>query len=301
MHSSISSSRCPYCGGDAPERLKAPDINRRISHNLFHYHECGSCRLLFLRDVPANLGDYYPDEYYYLPKDIEELARCAAPEMYKVDLVQRFMPGGRLIEIGPGSCGFAYLAKQAGFDVTAIEMHDRSCAFLRDVVGVSVVESADELVSLRSVDPADVIVLWQVIEHLAAPWDLISVASSRLKPGGILVVAAPNPDSLQRRLLGSRWVHLDAPRHVRLPSAKFVEQIANAEGLETVLVTTRDHGSIGWDRFGWQFLFGNLFRNRYLRRGAQLAGTIFSWLMAPLEAREGVGTAYTIILRKASL
>ncbi len=292
------SAPCPYCGGSAPFSLQATDINRRISNELFRYHECRSCGLLFLRNVPANLGDYYPDEYYYLPKNMEELSRCAAPETYKVELVQRFKSGGRLIEIGPGSCGFAYLAQQAGFEVTAIEMNRRSCAFLRDVVGVAVIESTDELASIRQAGEADVIVLWQVIEHLLAPWELVRVASSRLKPGGILVLAAPNPDSFQRRVLKSRWVHLDAPRHVRLPTAKFIEKIAAAESLETVLVTTRDRGSIGWNRFGWRFFLGNLFRQRLMNKAAQLVGIVFSWVIAPFEAREGAGTAFTIVLRK---
>jgi len=291
---------CPYCGGDAPLCLQARDTNRRISHEVFLYHECRSCGLLFLRNVPENLGDYYPEEYYYLPATIAELSRCAAREVYKVELVKRFQPAGKLVEIGPGSGSFAHLAKQAGFDVTAIEMNRRSCTFLREVVGVSVIESADELSSLQAIGTADVIALWHVLEHLRAPWELIRVASTVLEPGGILVLAAPNPDSLQRHLLKSRWVHLDAPRHLRLPSARLIERIARAEGLETALLTTCDRGSIGWNQFGWRLCFGNAFRGRLMRRGAQLTGAVVSHLMAPLEAREGVGTAYTMIFRKRS-
>lgn len=289
---------CPHCGRDAPHRIESKDINRRISSEIFHYHECLTCGLLFLRNVPDNLSEYYPDEYYYLPRDSGELARCAAPERWKLDLVRRFRTGGRLIEIGPGSGGFAYLAKHAGFDVTVIEMHARSCAFLRDRVGVSVIQSADEVASLRAAGTADVIALWQVIEHLRAPWEIFGAASNNLTEGGILVVAAPNPDSLQRHLLGARWVHLDAPRHLCLPSARFVERIANAEGLETLVRTTRDHGSIGWNRFGWQLYIGNFFRRASLRRGGQWVGGLAAGLISPLEVREGIGTAYTTVFRK---
>jgi len=220
--------------------------------------------------------------------------------MYKVELVQRFKTDGKLIEIGPASGGFSLLAKDAGFEVTAIEMNHLCCSFLEKVVGVSVIESTDELASLESADPADVIALWHVIEHLRAPWDLIRIAASKLRPGGILVLAAPNPRSLQFRLLGPRWVHIDAPRHVMLPSPEFIARVAEEHGLQVALLTTRDKGSLGWNKFGWQFLLANPFQSRFLRRIAGMVGKIIAWVMTPLEAREGAGTAFTIVLKKRS-
>ena len=44
-------------------------------------------------------------------------------------------------------------------------------------------------------------------------------AALRLRPGGALIVAAPNAASLQARVFGDRWFHLDLPRHlVHLPA-----------------------------------------------------------------------------------
>ena len=60
-----------------------------------------------------------------------KLARSVGPERYKIELVKRFSSGGRLLELGPGRGGFAFLAKEAGFDVSAIEMSGESCRFLR--------------------------------------------------------------------------------------------------------------------------------------------------------------------------
>ena len=296
---------CPYCQGKTFQIFQVKDVNRKISSELFNYFECESCGLIFLHNIPSNLGAYYPDNYYYIPASKAELAKCAEPERYKIDIVKRFKTHGSLIEIGPSSGCFSYLSKQDGFDVTAIEMSHRCCVFLRDVVGVTAVESTNELVSLNEAAEADVIALWHVIEHLASPWELIQTAARKLKPDGVLVIAAPNPQSLQLRILNGCWVHIDAPRHVTLPSAEFIQRIAAASGLKTVLLTTRDKGSLGWNEFGWRFFLANQFKtntikNRYVRMSVAILGRIISIIMSPFESREGLGTAYTIVLQKSS-
>jgi SAM-dependent methyltransferase len=60
---------------------------------------------------------------------------------------------------------------------------------------------------------ADVVVLWHVLEHLPDPRAGIDAASRLLRSEGRLVVAVPNLASLQARLGGARWFHLDVPRH----------------------------------------------------------------------------------------
>ena len=46
------------------------------------------------------------------------------------------------------------------------------------------------------------------------PWIVLEEAARRLNPGGVLLVAAPNPDAWQARLLKSYWPHHDMPRHL---------------------------------------------------------------------------------------
>ncbi len=47
--------------------------------------------------------------------------------------------------------------------------------------------------------------MWDVIEHLPNPIELVSLIHKHLKDDGILIINFPNYDSLARRLLGRRW------------------------------------------------------------------------------------------------
>jgi hypothetical protein len=52
-----------------------------------------------------------------------------------------------------------------------------------------------------------------VLEHLDDPGAALSRLRGWLRPGGGLLVGVPNLDSLQARIGGARWYHLDVPRH----------------------------------------------------------------------------------------
>ena len=59
----------------------------------------------------------------------------------------------------------------------------------------------------------DAVVVWHVLEHLREPGAALRHVAGWLRPGGVLLVAVPNLASLQARIAGAEWFHLDAPRH----------------------------------------------------------------------------------------
>ena len=274
------------------------DINHVKGDAEFEYLRCSGCGTVFLGNIPADLNRYYPAQYYSVARSENELAHWSTREQYKIDLVRRFKDRGRLIEVGPGSGGFCYLAKKAGFQVTAIEIDRRSSEFLAQELKIDVVNSADEADALKNVSTADVIAMWHVIEHLVDPWTMFDIAAAKLKPGGILVVAAPNPAALQFALLGARWVHLDAPRHLWLIPPEVLEKRGEKAGLAPRMLTTRDRGSLFWNRFGWRHSLENGFG--LPRRLAQLGSYALTFAVAPFERREGHGSAYTLIMEKTA-
>lgn len=290
--------KCPYCQTDAPFCFQNKDYNRKITQETFDHYRCPKCELIFIDPIPANLDDYYPDTYYFIPDSSVYLEASSEPERYKIEMVQRYVNKGRLLEIGPSYGSFTYLAKMAGFDVEAVEMNKQCCWFLNKVVGVHAINSVDPIKVLQQAEPYDVIALWHVIEHLPNPWITLDAICTSLKPGGCVVLATPNPDALQFRIMGRYWPHVDAPRHLMLIPMKLIVEKMVALGMKTELVTTTDRGSIGWNTFGWEFFFANLTTQKYIKNALRLSGRLVSILLSPLESLEGRGSAYTMVFRK---
>lgn len=294
----LDRSICSACGALQIPFLAARDYNRRISDRVFHYARCERCGLVSLMDVPDDLGRYYAPEYYTLPESVADIERGAEHDRYKIELVRRYVLNGRLLEIGPSWGAFCLLAKRAGFEVEAIERDPRCCEFLASKLGVHAINGADEAVAFGQASAPDVIALWHVIEHLHDPWTLLVRAAEKLAAGGLIVIATPNPSALQFRVLGRFWTHVDAPRHIHLLPPALLRDKMHALGLEEVLCTTMDAGSLGWNSFGWSWSFANFATPRTMKRGLRLLGRLLAKLLAPLEGREGFGSAYTAVYRK---
>lgn len=294
----MPSRTCLQCGARTERAFETSDINRRIGRERFLYLRCPSCKVVFLANVPKDLGRYYPSDYYFIARSLDELASWGTSERYKLDIILQHRGGGRLIEVGPASGAFAYLAKRAGFDVTAIEMDRRCAEYLASTAGLHVINSADEAKALHSAPEADVIAMWHVIEHLVDPWSMLEVAAAKLRPGGVLVLATPNPFASQFRLFRARWAHVDAPRHLWLIPADVLVRRGAKHGLSLRAVTTRDPGSLFWNRFGWEYSLANILGLRPGQRWASRAGRVAAAIAQPIESREGRGAAYTIVLEK---
>jgi SAM-dependent methyltransferase len=92
------------------------------------------------------------------------------------------------------------------------------------------------------------IVFWHSLEHLRAPGEEIERASRLLAPGGVLVLAVPNADSLQAWAFGDRWLALDLPRHlVHLQSDALIDRL-EALSLDVERVSYWRGGQVV---FGW--------------------------------------------------
>ena len=178
-------------------------------------------------------------------------------------------------------------------------MDERCCEYLERVVGVQAIQSDAPEQALAELDPVRVITLWHVLEHLPRPWDALGAAAAQLEPGGVLVIATPNPDSLQFRLLGRRWAHVDAPRHLFLIPFAALCGRARELGLGVAEVTTTDAAGRHWDRFGWEYALRGCPARRPGTRTITALSQLVSALLVPIERSGLRGTAYTAVFIKS--
>ena len=246
-----------------------------------------------------NLGDFYPTDYYEIPATKADLAsRASALQGPKLDIVRRYHAYGRLLEIGPAYGLFSYLAKLNGFDVTAVEMDARCVDFLRSTVGIQVVYGLASAELIQPLPLFDVIVMWQVIEHLADPWSFLDELAMHLAPGGTVIIDTPNPDAFQFRLLAGRWTHVDAPRHTTLIPASVLTARLARHGLACCLLETDGPIAIGYNSFGWAYSLKNMFIHSMGQRIAFFLGRVLGKLLAPVERTGNRGSTYTAVFKK---
>ena len=92
------------------------------------------------------------------------------------------------------------------------------------------------------------IVFWHSLEHLRDPGQALDRAAGLLEPRGVIVIAMPNPASIQARLFGDRWLALDMPRHLtHVPAAALLARLRSA-GMNPQRVSYLRGGQVV---FGW--------------------------------------------------
>lgn len=223
---------CPACGVDDP----------RLRYDVAPYRvvQCPGCRLSYLspRLNEAAMLRVYQDDSYFENGDIgyagylqQEQSLRYSFRRFLRHLHRRRLDGGALLEVG---CGYGFLLDEAKpyFD------HRVGIDFSAAVARAA--ERADRVYQgglnmLPAQQRFDCIVLVSVIEHVHNPVDYLQALRERLRPGGKVVVATPNVDSIFRRLLGVRWPGFQViPEHVSFYNGLTLSALMTKAGLRTV-------------------------------------------------------------------
>jgi hypothetical protein len=104
----------------------------------------------------------------------------------------------------------------------------------------------------------DAMTLWHVLEHVEDPARALERAAAWLRPGGGLLVGVPNFASLQARLGGERWFHLDLQRHRTHFTPAGLRALLERNGFEVVAErhVLAEHNPFGM----WQTLVNRVTR-----------------------------------------
>jgi SAM-dependent methyltransferase len=233
---------CPACGTGRPQPAFA-------KHG-FSFQRCDNCRTLYMspRPTPDIMGNYYRNsenykfwaEHIFPASEVSRREKIHRPMVaYVLDLCKRHaVPCDLLVEIGPGFGTFAALAAQLNCfqKVIAVEPTPEMAQACRDR-GITVVEQAVEDISPTEIGLADVLVSFEVIEHLFDPARFVETAAKLLRPGGLLVLTCPNGEGFDTLMLNERSVAVDS-EHVNLFNPASIAALLERLGFELLDIQT---------------------------------------------------------------
>jgi len=252
--------RCPICcqqDWKHVHRVRGASISK-----------CVQCGLLgttdFLTGVNTTQGIYETSPEHHLVYRQQYMDRRQPMYERVMPSLERFRKTGRLLEVGCSYGYFLEVARRAGWRAEGVEIS----GYAAGVASSKGFEIHQGELQALALDPGsyDVIVMWDVIEHLLNPAEVVERCAELLLPGGALIARTPNGHALGTRggLPGLAYRQLaypaNTPEHVFHFTPESLSSLLRKKGFERVETDNYE----GWEE---RIISG---RNAIVRMGRRL-------------------------------
>jgi len=240
---------CPICQGrDLTLQFSGITDRLGIVKDLFDFYRCLDCQSVSVQPLPKKheIPSFYPEAYSVEGpqggKTISDWIRLLEWKMLNCRIYRAgaasvvHMTGlrsGNILEIG---CSSGYqlveFKKHGAFDLRGVDIDHAAIEHARTKLHLNVLDRSVLEANLPA-SSFDLVLMFNVLEHLVNPVEVLAEVHRLLRPGGYLAIKTPMIDSLQARLFRRRWVCLlEVPRHVVLPSMKGIERLVESTGFK---------------------------------------------------------------------
>src|SRR5258706_8732715 len=221
---------CPLCGAE-----NYTTIYKHLQYPGTSLVKCAHCLHIYtLTSHSFENEKLYNDEVYKVIENRDSIFDKILNREYKrvIKKINSFKPGkGALLDFGCGKGKFGSLAKDNRWQVKGVETAVERAAYAKEIYGLDV-DTNFFIAGKIFVTDFDVLTLFHVVEHLPNPKELLNeLIRQNVKKDGLVVIEVPNINSLQARIAGNHWMHLDAPRHISHFTSKRLDQFAKELGL----------------------------------------------------------------------
>ncbi|MFI6844411.1 class I SAM-dependent methyltransferase [Kitasatospora sp. NBC_00085] len=318
---------CPWCGACLLRlRLRTRDL-LQYKPGTFVLDECEACGHVFQnpRLTEAGLAFYYRDFYDGLGEQRLGATLGTRRSTYR-GRARSVLPftaaPGRWLDVGTGHGHFCETAREVfpatvfdGLDLSeGVELAERHGRVTRGLRGTFPGQAG------RMPGQYDVVSMFHYLEHSTEPHRELAAARQVLRPGGLLLIEVPDPQSRYARLLGRWWLPWLQPQHLNLAPAANLRHRLDELGFTVLLEQhTEPHDPVDLLAACWLLLDALAPREdapwragrppgrlrRALRAGVFVAGApalliaaLADRLLARVAGPAGLSNAYRLLARK---
>jgi 2-polyprenyl-3-methyl-5-hydroxy-6-metoxy-1,4-benzoquinol methylase len=240
----VVAERCPVCGGGR--------FRTAFEEPPYKVLRCVECGTGVVSPRAADLASIYVEGSYWRspsPRTLGYGDYRAAEALYvrtfarRLSYVLRRGPmGGKALDVGCAA-GFCMQAlRELGFEAHGVEVSETIARHAIERLGFDTVHIGTLEDASFEDQTFDVITMWDVIEHIADPRSLLTLARGLLGPGGLLVLETQNIDSAFARALGRRWHHYKHAEHIYHFTPASLRRLLDTAGWEVKTMTPRYGG-----------------------------------------------------------
>ena len=250
----------------------------------FTYYGCADCKTIFIHPIPVDqLKRIYPANYYSFankPKNLVVRLKEWLDKRFFKKILNQFPPQPiNVLDVGGGTGWMLDVLKKTDkrIGITQIVDIDHKAKSIAEEKGHAYFEGTIETFTTEKL--FQLILMLNLVEHVADPLAVLQKAGSLLAPGGIIVIKTPNTVSWDARLYKrSYWGGLHCPRHWVIFSEKSFRILLRSTQLKIKKLEYTQGAPF------WAFsIISALHRKRIVHVSAKKP-IIFHWLFAPLSA-----------------
>ena len=268
---------CDLCGAVPPGRWPTwPEVTEESG--AFPYMTCAECGLVFADPLPGDIVEFHRQEYAsaateFIPDKLRKMDPAWTQQRLYSDRMQhwarqylrrllRRQPAPahrrvRLLEIGCASGGMLKAARDIGLDAIGVEVSPDAARYGIEHERLDIRVGTLEQQQFGT-DVFDLVVMYDLIEHVESPRQLLAEASRVLGPGGVICVHTVNVDSYSARWSQGDFFLADITGgHVTLFSPETLNRYLEAAGFQVLSTRTngfklvqreRERAQLGWRR-----------------------------------------------------
>jgi len=267
-------NKCNFCGNKKfIELFKTQDSKTNRTFSILGCYKCDlafTSPLLGKKDLIKYYLGYRDDSNRRFWKPIEKFIYFWHKN--RVSHVMNLVDKGKILDVGCGRALELEMLKKKGWSIFATEF---SKDIKKSLLKKGLRLFFNEIWELKNKNNFfDIVTLWHSLEHLSDPQRVIKTAKKLLKKNGYLIIGVPNFSSVERKLFGKFWFHLDIPRHLyHFPKETLIKYLENND----FKIISKKYIAPEYDFFSfWQGSINKIFPNypniiyRYLSRGSRL-------------------------------